>query len=249
MPTGEYRAVPLDEHESYQHVSHRTSPRNSAVKILLILVFVAVSSLGIGFGVGQNWHYGEHSLDVDWFQPTKNGLLPPQSFLPEIPMKEVKFDLPSKYADTGPEGDKLWSNMMPIGAGFVRVPYPRRFDMPESKSIEDDSEEGEVYSLSITHQLHCLAVIRHVIMNYEKKDKSRYAGHGHEYHCIDYIRQSILCAGDTTLDHAAIVKGSDGVDRRLGFTGANSTHQCRDWDAIRTWAIENRSGDKAGVLI
>jgi hypothetical protein len=89
-----------------------------------------------------------------------------------------------------------------VGSGFVRVPYPRRFDMPQSKIIEDDLEEGEIYSLSITHQLHCLVtystsqhvpstnnsqgVLRDVIKKYEKKDKSRYAGDGHEYHCIDY---------------------------------------------------------------
>lgn len=28
--------------------------------------------------------------------------------------------------------------------------------MPQSKAIEADPEEGEIYSLSITHQLHCL---------------------------------------------------------------------------------------------
>lgn len=43
-----------------------------------------------------------------------------------------------------------------VGSGFVRVPYPRRFDMPASKAIDDDPEEGEIYSLSMLHQLHCL---------------------------------------------------------------------------------------------
>jgi hypothetical protein len=96
-----------------------------------------------------------------------------------------------------------------VGSGFIRVPYPRRFDMPQSKSIEDDPEEGEIYSLSVTHQLHCLVrnplvfvainemaitdapkgIVRDVIKKYEKKDRSRFAG-GHEYHCIDYSRFS-----------------------------------------------------------
>lgn len=43
-----------------------------------------------------------------------------------------------------------------VGSGFVRVPYPRRFDMPTSKTIEDDPEDAEIYSLSALHQLHCL---------------------------------------------------------------------------------------------
>ncbi|KAH7350825.1 hypothetical protein BKA65DRAFT_535923 [Rhexocercosporidium sp. MPI-PUGE-AT-0058] len=249
MALAEYTAVPLDEHVSYQHGNHKRSLGSGAVKKLVGWVFVAMLSFGVGFGVGQSWNGEGRIQGVDWFQSSQNGLLPPQAFLPEIPTKEVKFDFPTKFEDTAPEADKLWNDLMPIGSGFIRVPYPRRFDMPQSKAIEDDPEEGEVYSLSIAHQLHCLAVIRHVIMKYEKRDKSRFAGDGHEYHCIDYIRQSLLCAGDTTLDYAEIRRGSDGVERRRGFTGANSTHQCRDWDSIRAWAIENRSSDKAGILV
>lgn len=86
-------------------------------------------------------------------------------------------------------------------------------------------------------------VIRDVVKKYEKHDKSRFAGAGHEYHCIDYIRQSIMCSADTTLDFAELQP--DG--RRKGFSGANSTHQCRDWEALTAWAVENRAGDKAGI--
>jgi hypothetical protein len=141
--------------------------------------------------------------------------------------------------------------------------------MPQSKAVPEDPEESEVYSLSVTHQLHCLGVLRDVIRKYEVKDgdRSRFAGDGHEYHCLDYsivspaarnikgkysdsetVRQAVLCAGDTTLDYAGIVIGDDGSQRRLGFSGEGSTHQCRDWNAISSWAIKNRSGDKTGIV-
>lgn len=86
-------------------------------------------------------------------------------------------------------------------------------------------------------------VIRDVIKKYEKNEPSRFAGAGHEYHCIDYLRQAIMCSGDTTLDYAEM--HDDGT--RRGFSGANSTHQCRDWDTIVGWAVENRAGDKKGI--
>lgn len=93
-------------------------------------------------------------------------------------MKGVKFDFPTDYEDTSVEGDKLWDKLMPskqflpvkievkihvltdnqVGSGFVRVPYPRRFDMPASKPIDDDPEKAEIYSLSALHQLHCLVI-------------------------------------------------------------------------------------------
>ncbi len=67
---------------------------------------------------------------------------------------------------------------------------------------------------------------------------------------IQYIRQAILCAGDTTLDYADDqTAGLDGKVVRYGFTGANSTHQCRDWNAIKTFAEEHKSGDRTGILV
>ncbi len=46
--------------------------------------------------------------------------------------------------------------MAVAGSGFIRIPYPRRFNMPASEPVKDDAEKGEIYSLSVTHQLHCL---------------------------------------------------------------------------------------------
>ncbi|KAH8685892.1 hypothetical protein BGZ60DRAFT_103371 [Tricladium varicosporioides] len=155
---------------------------------------------------------------------------------------------PTKYEDKTEEGDKIWDEMMPLGAGFLNVPHPREYAMPRSKTIEDDPQQGEIYSVSMTHQLHCLAVIRQVIIKYEAGDKSRFAGAGHEYHCIDYIRQAILCAGDTTLDHAEIEYTLDGKEQKYGFSGANATHVCRDWDAIKKVLIEKRLDNKTGIL-
>ncbi|KAH8793583.1 hypothetical protein F5882DRAFT_59076 [Hyaloscypha sp. PMI_1271] len=205
---------------------------------------MAIGSFTLGFGMGQNWKAGPK------WEMGEDGLLPPQALVPDIPMKEVVFKFPTQYQDTGPEGDKLWNDLMPLGSGFVRVPWPRRFDIPKSKAVPEDPEEAEVYSLSVTHQLHCLGVLRDVIRKDEVKggDRSWFAGNGHEYHCLDYLRQAVLCAGDTTLDYAGIVFGDDSNQRRLGFSGEGSTHQCRDWNAISSWAIKNRSGDKTGIV-
>jgi hypothetical protein len=95
-----------------------------------------------------------------------------------VPMEEVVFEFPAQYQDTGPEGDKLWNDLMPckppanhfqntglsyleVGSGFVRVPWPRRFDIPKSIAVPDDPEV-------------------------KGGDRSRFAGNGHEYHCLDY---------------------------------------------------------------
>jgi hypothetical protein len=57
-----------------------------------------------------------------------------------------------------------------------------------------------------------------------------------------------MCSGDTTLDHAEIFIDENGSDQGSGFSGTNATHLCRDWDVIREFLIENRSGNKTGIL-
>ena len=63
-----------------------------------------------------------------------------------------------------------------------------------------------------------------------------------------YIRQAVLCAGDTTLDYADDrTTALNGTVTRYGYTGANSTHQCRDWDVIKAFAEGHRSSDMTGI--
>ena len=63
------------------------------------------------------------------------------------------------------------------------------------------------------------------------------------------MRQAILCSGDITLDYADDrVIGQDGQVTRYGFTGSNSTHQCHDWDLIREFAEQHKSGNRTGIL-
>ncbi|KAK5653729.1 hypothetical protein OQA88_7885 [Cercophora sp. LCS_1] len=144
-----------------------------------------------------------------------------------VPMKTVKFEFPTKFEDTSPAGDELWDSMMPVPETALAS-----FELP----VHDNMGSFQ-------------AVLRDVIIKYEKRDKSRFAGDGHEYHCLDYVRQAILCAGDTTLDYADDrVVDSDGKVTRYGFTGANSTHQCRDWDIIKKFTEEHKAGDRSGIL-
>lgn len=51
----------------------------------------------------------------------------------------------------------------------------------------------------------------------------------HVAHCFDYIRQGILCAGDTTIE------GHTGLGEGWG-----STHQCKDIEAIKQWVDDHQ---------
>ena len=53
-------------------------------------------------------------------------------------------------------------------------------------------------------------------------------GHGlwHIEHCFNYIRHALQCYGDTTMEVPTDFNG------QLIFIGWNTTHQCRNFDAI-----------------
>lgn len=52
----------------------------------------------------------------------------------------------------------------------------------------------------------------------------------HIRHCIDLLRQSLMCQPDTTIE----VK-----DEELGgVTGFGTIHRCRDWKQLMDWTAE-----------
>ena len=67
----------------------------------------------------------------------------------------------------------------------------------------------------------------------------------HMGHCFDYIRQALMCAGDTTLEQATVLPGRNvsTVD------GWGIAHQCKRWDDMVDWTLEHHAPqDRDGIL-
>lgn len=59
-------------------------------------------------------------------------------------------------------------------------------------------------------------------------------------HCIDYLRQSLMCAADTKLEE---------VDPALGSaTGWGFERRCQDIVRVLDWAEEWRASDSMGIM-
>ncbi|MCJ1259228.1 hypothetical protein MMC24_007064 [Lignoscripta atroalba] len=57
---------------------------------------------------------------------------------------------------------------------------------------------------------------------------------GHLNHCFDYLRQAIMCNGDTAMDKYAFTMDNGKLIH--GVNGWGTTHQCRDFNAIYDFA-------------
>lgn len=66
----------------------------------------------------------------------------------------------------------------------------------------------------------------------------------HVPHCFEYIRQSIMCAADTTLEKSRIEDGK--ISRDVDGWGVE--HECRDWDAVYQWSAKNRSDNTTLIV-
>jgi hypothetical protein len=62
--------------------------------------------------------------------------------------------------------------------------------------------------------------------------------HQHVAHCFRYLRQSLVCCGDTALEGQIPNSKINGTD------GTGAVHVCKDFDAIRSWAENKRLVDK-----
>lgn len=62
----------------------------------------------------------------------------------------------------------------------------------------------------------------------------------HGAHCIEYIRQQLICNPDLTLEAVDMEKGAPkewGIDR-----------QCVSFDEVSQWAAAERSSDEEGIV-
>lgn len=61
----------------------------------------------------------------------------------------------------------------------------------------------------------------------------------HTGHCFEYLRQSIMCSADSSVEPAANVEG---------FLGWGFPRQCRDFGELRDWTEDSRAFDGHGFL-
>lgn len=126
-----------------------------------------------------------------------------------------------------------------------------------NKTVPIPNDPGYyVVELNVFHQLHCLVsqsmsstgiIERTLSYNFQNMIRKRlYApedfapdhqlmGIEHLEHCYDDIRQSLMCNADITPLPWTWVE-----EEQASKEVAEVAHTCRNYDTIKSWAIENR---------
>jgi hypothetical protein len=123
--------------------------------------------------------------------------------------------------------DADWRSLFPQGqSGFVALGGTR-----------------ERFAIGMYHQLHCLEVLR---TGYAagKGAALEYPGNGtiwdhHVNHCLNYLREVVLCNADTTLI-PAIPEDGEFIATSMGVV-----HRCKDWTQLREIVERNMDETRA----
>ncbi|KAI5364409.1 hypothetical protein J4E82_011476 [Alternaria postmessia] len=146
-----------------------------------------------------------------------------------------------------PELDQAWHGLLEgtvIKVSEEDLAYYNVTSLP----LADGS--GYASEIFMTHELHCLKKIRQWVYKetyfVDVQGLARSELERHVNHCIETLRQSIMCRGDVSLGTYTYLSG-DGND----VTARSwASHQCVDFDALMKWT-KSRAIDifAEGVLV
>ncbi|KAJ6442618.1 mannosylphosphorylation protein (Mnn4) [Purpureocillium lavendulum] len=149
--------------------------------------------------------------------------------VPEFPKEIRMFEMDSMYSDPPtPENNEAWNDLLPFGRGYVFVEDAADYGL-EPGIV---TEYGEIYSVAMYHQMHCLGLVRRnfwrlvdgILHNRPGLTEEARAEieDSHTGHCFDYFRQSFECSADMSLEWPRTE--TDG--RRFQVDGAGIPHVC-----------------------
>lgn len=126
--------------------------------------------------------------------------------------------------------DALWSKLdsSPIVVALDQD-YTDRHNLDPSIPFPWDQSKG-LYHLKAFHHIHCLKNIRHAYFNaIDGVDPTTAISPRHIDHCLDTLRQDIMCFADDTPMPTIHKKHQ---------IGSGQPRKCKNWDALVKWTQE-----------
>ncbi|KIJ25895.1 hypothetical protein M422DRAFT_134417, partial [Sphaerobolus stellatus SS14] len=133
----------------------------------------------------------------------------------ELGSAQATFDCSARYMVNTNISREVWSKSTDTqGGGFVRL-----------------GEDYRVFAVSMFHQLHCISAL-HTAITMQTSQHSDLGGH--VQHCLNYLRQFILCSADDTVEPVVTLS-------RLQSQGcaAPFTRTCRNWERLYDFSAAN----------
>ncbi|KAF2805007.1 uncharacterized protein BDZ99DRAFT_451564 [Mytilinidion resinicola] len=146
-----------------------------------------------------------------------------------LPTTFTRFNWWTVYSEKNfTETDALWDAINPAH-GFIAMDreWAKSQHWPDSMHLPSDPSKN-VYLLEAYHLLHC-TVIRKTFWQAIHREEPYYFNPPHAGHCIDMLRQYVMCKADNT---PLYLFGDD-------TAGDEQYRKCNNWDVLRQFATDN----------
>jgi len=165
---------------------------------------------------------------------------------------EGEFFADSKYRGApSPELDAEWEKLYNTGAMAISKSEMLRIQklVPSSVELPEEAEDSYQAGLEVFHQIHCLDMIRrYSYLEYysaAQPDFARPIMRIHTDHCIEMLRQTLMCNSDL---HVYTYNWVDRVDH--SWPDFSTTKMCRNFDEVLAWGTKHaaHTSAKEGML-
>lgn len=140
------------------------------------------------------------------------------------------------------ESDRAWESILPSPFKSFTIKDTSDDEIDGLGFIQHPLLGPEITSLAFVHQLHCVDTLRRSFYAAVDHAVDTHTTH-HAQHCLEYLRQAIICNGDANLEYRE-ADPATGVLSTPGY----SLHHCRDFAKLyhfaerwRVWNGKNRS--------
>ncbi|RAH55362.1 hypothetical protein BO85DRAFT_479814 [Aspergillus piperis CBS 112811] len=216
------------------HVVHSSPPMSRKYLFfgLFCVVLLMLNTIMLVFNL---WTTTPHSRQEGFIQKPTDYWLP--GFENGIVYEKRQFySAHSEYAGVGPEVDAKWHDLTRGAMGISRQQLTALNNHPDvAVQIENAGPDQEyLATFDVLHQLHCVDLLRKGIhMDYYKDKDEHFVNQTDERiffhldHCVDILRQTLMCNDDLSLVTYNWVQGLE-----IPYPNFNTYHTCKNWDTF-----------------
>jgi hypothetical protein len=222
LPLNDYNGTDSSLTEQRYPRSGLARPAKASLIWVVALVFVTSIATAIATALVLR-PTSAHCYHVD---PSTSSI-PPAHQAPSFNHQLVVFNPDKRFlGPPTPSTERSWQSLLPLGRGFVHA-----------SDREDNTPQQ--YSIAAFHQFHCVHLLQRIFHRSVKDPLSiTLEDREHFYHCVDYLRQTVLCLEDPSLDR--VTEDLETPGRALN-SGWGDTHVCRDFGALKRWTEDRRA--------
>ncbi|RAL07365.1 oxidase ustYa family protein, partial [Aspergillus homomorphus CBS 101889] len=162
---------------------------------------------------------------------------------------------PSPYAPRSfeegptPEIDEAWERFHARPMSVSLEVVEKSGENTDAVRLPDELGGGYLAWAEVNHQLHCLNLLRKAIYwdyyyditrELQREPPEVYA---HLDHCIEMMRQILMCNADTGLQLHHWVRGNP-----TPIPNSNTWHMCKDFESILDWTHRMQIPEREGYL-